>query len=161
MPRKVTPTYVLLNQITLAASSSSVTFSNLPQTYGDLVIVVSGTASGGSSPSLNFNGDAGANYSNMRLYANPSTYSAQTFVDSYGSMGFMSTERTGITMQIFDYAAVDKHKTAIGRGGNTDTLRLEATRWANTAAITSVTVRMDGSQTYSAGTTLSLYGVYA
>lgn len=156
-----TPTNVLLNQITLAASASTVTFSNLPQNYGDLIIVISGTSSGGSSPSLNFNGDSGSNYNNTRIFSNSGSTSSQAFTDTYGSIGFMSTEQTGISVQIFDYSASDKHKTAVGRGGNTDTLRFEATRWANTAPITSVTVRMDGSQTYSTGTTISLYGVYA
>jgi hypothetical protein len=159
MPRKVTPTYVLLNQVTLATSASSITFSRIPQNFGDLVIVVNGLASGATSPSLNFNGDSAANYSNTRMFANPSTFNSQAFTDSYGSMGFMSTERSNVIIQIFDYSAIDKHKAAIGRGGNTDTLRLEATRWSNTAAITSITVRMDGSQTYSLGTSFCLYGV--
>lgn len=161
MPRTTTSTHILLNRVTLAASSATVLFSSIPQTYGDLILVISGTASAGTSPSLNFNGDSGANYSNIRMFANSGATSSQAFTDSYGSMGFMNTERSTIRIQIFDYSASDKHKIAIGRGGNTDTIRLEATRWANNAAITSVTVRMDGAQTYSTGTTFSLYGVYA
>lgn len=159
MPK--TPTHVLLNQITLAASASSVSFSNIPQNYADLVIVISGISSAGTSPSLNFNGDGGSNYNNIRMYASAAGFNAQAFTDSYGSIGFMTTQQTSIRVQIFDYSAIDKHKLAVGRGGNTDTIRFEATRWANTSAITSVTVRMDGSQTYNTGTTISIYGVYA
>ncbi len=161
MPRTITPTHILLNQVVLAASSATVVFSSLPQNYRDLILVISGTASGDTSPSLNFNGDSGANYANLRLFANASTTSAQAFTDSYGSTGFMSTERSTIRIQIFEYSATDKQKTTLSRGGNTANLRLEATRWTNTAAITSITVRMDGAQTYSTGTTFSLYGVYA
>jgi hypothetical protein len=161
MPRKVTPTYVLLNEVTLATSSASVVFSSIPQTYSDLIIAISGTASGETSPSLNFNGDSGANYANLRLFANSSTTSAQAFTDSYGSTGFMSTERSTIRIQIFDYSATDKQKVTISRGGNTANLRLEATRWTNTAAINSITVRMDGAQTYGIGTTFYLYGIVA
>ncbi len=154
-----TPTYTSLATVTLGGSDAEIIFGSVPSTYRDLIIVIAGTASAGTSPSLRFNSDGGSNYNNIRMFSNPSTYSSQAFTDSYGSMGFMNTEQTQVRIQIFDYSATDKHKVAIGRNSNTDTLRLEATRWANTAAITSVSVRMDGGATYSTGTVISLYGI--
>jgi hypothetical protein len=62
-----------------------------------------------------------------------------------------------------DYSATDKHKTVLSRnnvaGGGVDAF---ANRWANTAAITSVEVRVStGGQFFATPTTLSLYGVIA
>lgn len=154
-----TNTYTPLATITLGGSDAEIIFGSIPNSYRDLVIVIAGTASGGTSPSVRFNSDGGANYFNNRLFATPATYSHQTFTDSYGSLGFMNTEQSQVRIQILDYSATDKNKVAIGRNGNTDTLRLETVRWANNAAIHTVSVRMDGGQTYSTNTVISLYGI--
>ena len=156
-----TATYTPLATTTLGGSDAEIIFSSIPATYRDLVIVIAGSASGGTSPSVRFNSDGGSNYNNIRMFATPATNNAQAFNADYGSMGFMNTEQGQVRIQIMDYSATNKHKVAIGRNGNTDTLRFEATRWANTAAIHTVSVRMDGAQTYSTGTIISLYGIVA
>jgi hypothetical protein len=72
-----------------------------------------------------------------------------------------TSDRSITTTQIMDYSATDKHKTLLVRW---DTLRsgsvvlAQANRWANTAAITSVTVLQD-SGTISAGSRIDLYGI--
>lgn len=156
-----TPTYTALATVTLGGSDAEIIFGSIPNSYRDLIIVIGGSASGGTSPSVRFNSDGGSNYNNIRLFATPATFSSQAFNADYGSMGFMNTERSQVRIQIFDYATTNKQKVAIGRNGNTDTIRIEATRWANTAAINTVSVRMDGGATYSTGTVISLYGVIA
>ena len=62
-------------------------------------------------------------------------------------------------LQIMDYSATDKHKTALARN-NVAGIGVEAsaTRWANTAAITSVQVYVD-TGSFAIGTTLSLYAI--
>ena len=154
-----TTTFTPLATVTLGGSDAEVIFSSIPNTYRDLIIVIAGTASGGTSPSIRFNSDGGSNYENTRLFANSSTFNSQAFNADYGSMGFMNTDQSMVRIQIFDYSATDKHKVAIGRNANTDTVRFEGTRWANTAAVHTVSVRMDGAQTYSTGTVISIYGI--
>ncbi len=154
-----TSTFIALATTTLGGSDAEVIFSSIPQTYKDLIIVIGGQASGGTSPSLRFNSDGGSNYNMIRVFATPATQNAQSFNADYGSVGFMNGEQTSIRAHIFDYSASDKHKFVIGRNGNTDTLRIEGVRWASTSPITSVSVRMDGAQTYSTGTVISLYGI--
>ena len=156
-----TLTYIPLQTITLGSAASSVTFASIPQTYRDLVVSIGGTSSGGSSPSLRFNGDSGTNYTIIRMYATPATSASQSFTAAYGSIGFMNTEQSTVLASIFDYSASDKHTTVLSRGGNTDTIRAEGFRWANTSPITSVNVGFDGAQTYSVGTVISLYGIEA
>lgn len=155
----MTNTYVPLATVTLGVADSEVIFGSIPATYRDLVIVIAGSASTGNSPAVRFNSDGGNNYQNVRMFATPSTFNAQTFTDNYGSMGFMNTEQSQVRIQIMDYSVTNKNKLAIGRNGNTDTLRLERTRWANNAAIHTVSVRFDGGATYSIGTVISMYGI--
>lgn len=153
------PTYIPLATVTLGGSDNEIIFSSIPAIYRDLVIVIAGSATGATSPSIRFNNDAGSNYNNNRMFANPSTFNSQSFTDTYGSVGFMNTDQSNVRIQILDYSTTDKHKIAIGRNANVDTVRLEATRWANTAAIHTVSVRMDGAQNYNTGTVMSLYGI--
>lgn len=156
-----TTTYTPLATTTLGGSDAEIIFSSIPATYRDLVIIIAGSATGDTSPSIRFNSDGGSNYNNIRLFGNASTYNAQAFNADYGSMGFMSATQSSARIQIFDYAVTNKHKLAIGRNANPGTVRFEATRWANTAAIHTVSVRMDGAQSYATGTVISLYGIVA
>lgn len=153
------PTYIPLATVTLGGSDNELIFSSIPSFYRDLIITIAGSASSGSSPSLRFNNDGGSNYNNNRMFANPSTFNSQSFTDTYGSVGFFNSDQSHIRIHILDYSTTDKHKIAIGRNANADTVRLEATRWANTAAIHTVSVRMDGAQNYNTGTVISLFGI--
>jgi hypothetical protein len=74
-----------------------------------------------------------------------------------------TTNDAVIVMNIMDYSATDKHKTAIwssDKAGAGATERFVA-RWANTSAITSVRLLGVGAATYAAGSTFALYGVSA
>jgi len=170
MSRKTTPTYVLLNQITLGATASSVVFSAIPQNYGDLVLVcrVQGTSSaGGLTFELQFNLDTGNSYHDIAMGAsNGGAFSnSQSSVDGLrlNYMGSNGNEVSVFVAHIMDYSATDKHKTVLTRhSGTADGQRTDAFagRWANTAAVTTVTVRPDANSIAS-GTTFSLYGVVA
>jgi hypothetical protein len=63
-------------------------------------------------------------------------------------------------IQIMDYSANDKHKTVLIRQSeaNLGNVTATAARWANTAAVTSITFLLVGGN-LQAGTTISLYGI--
>jgi hypothetical protein len=63
-------------------------------------------------------------------------------------------------LQIMDYSATDKHKSALTRTTHTSQSVVEAlaSRWANTAAITSLAV---SGGTFNVGSTFALYGIVA
>jgi hypothetical protein len=159
--------HVLIDRQTLATNTNTVTFSTIPGTYRDLRLVISGTMSSSSSPSIRFNGDAGANYSYVSMYGFSSgPASTSTSGATQGPCGWIPTSPTGqftLTIDIMDYSATDKHKTFITRGSDTGSyVDSVCTRWNNTAAITSILVTgYLGGGTYAAGTTMSLYGVLA
>jgi len=157
-----TPTYVALAEIELASATSSVTLTGFSQDYRDLILVVNGASSGTSLVGLRFNSDTGTNYSYVLMLGNGgSTDSASGSSQDEARVGvFWSTPNTLIT-QIQDYSATDKNKTLLSRSNNaSNRVSATATRWASNSAIHTVSVVNDVSA-FTAGTTLSLYGIEA
>jgi len=155
--------YIALATTTLGSTDAEIVFSSIPATYKDLVVVVAGKTSGNADYGIRLNGDSGANYSFVYMGGNGSspasgaaTGQTQIVLDAYF---WRSSEQSNCIVQIMDYSATDKHKTVLSRnnvaGGGVDAF---ANRWANTAAVTSVTVRTV-SNAFDPGTTISLYGV--
>ena len=157
--------YIALATTTLTRAVSSVTFSSIPGTYRDLILVQSSLVTGGSSySSLRFNNDSTGYYSVVTMRGNGSS-AISNFASSNSEIpplpfSFESTtERVAAIFQIFDYAQTDKHKTVLVRG-NTASLETSASaqRWPSTSAITSIQARAVGSN-FAIGSTFSLYGV--
>jgi hypothetical protein len=160
-----TPTYTPLQTITLGSSASSVTFSNIPTSsgYRDLVVVIAGTHTNGDTVGIRFNADSGNNYSSVSMQGNGSSASSSSWSSvSSGYYGVLYSSQGNAIIQVMDYSATDKHKTFLSRSNNAgNLLRAHAGRWANTAAVTSVTLVSFGAESYASGTTLSLYGIAA
>lgn len=156
-------TYTALSTITLSSSASSVTFSSIPATYRDLVLVSQAKTTGTTNTVLfRFNSDSGSNYSNVYMGGSGSTTNSGAFTDTSISLGVVDvTSMSQNTMQVNDYSATDKHKAALIRtdiaGWGT---RAGAGRWASTAAITTVQVSCLGAS-FAVGSTFSLFGIEA
>jgi hypothetical protein len=159
-----TPTYTALATRTLTSQAASVTFSSIPATYRDLILVTDATITQASSTDgygLRFNGDTGSNYSWVRIVG-AATATSSSGTTTYALAGVIGDVNKGLTMfQIMDYSATDKHKTIITRSSGSfgNWTQASASRWANTAAITTVLVRSDGSYNFTVGSTFSLYGI--
>ena len=157
-----TPTYVPLATVTLASADASITFSSIPATYRDLILVVAGTRTGNNNLLMRFNGDSGTNYSWVYARGNGSAGAsgAETInIIPLAAEGLSTTEQLNGIAQIMDYSATDKHKTLLSRFNQAGTqTAMSANRWANTAAITSIEV-FTGNNDFGIGTVLSIYGV--
>jgi hypothetical protein len=160
-------TYDELQTTVLTTAAASVTFNLSSITgYTDLVLVTSLkiTTGGATNDRLQFNGDAGGNYSNTVLYGTGST--AGSYRSSSATIGSImddvtSTEFTVNVHHIMNYANTTTHKTTVGRSSPTGSaVQANVGVWRNTAAITSVTV-ISGASTFVAGSTFSLYGIKA
>lgn len=158
-------TYTPLATRTLTGNTASVTFSNIPNTYKDLVLILSLTPlTAGSEIKVNYNGDTGTNYPTVRMYGSGSGSGASnTQNEAFIDIGYYDTNAVGVTiLQIFDYSATDKHKTSLirwnGNGGTANYVGANANRWANTAAINQIAVA-PRSSSFTSGTVLSLYGI--
>jgi hypothetical protein len=162
-----TATYIALANLTLSSTDADITFSSIPATYRDLVIVVEGlTSSSTSNFRMQFNSDTGSNYS-VAVMAGTGSGSGVSQAETFTAMQptfyaqWTTTERANNVMNIMDYSATDKHKTMLVRnnraGGATEAI---AGRWANTSAITSIKLfTSTGGASFASGTTFALYGI--
>jgi hypothetical protein len=161
-----TPTYTLIDSVTLTSSASSVTFSSITQSYRDLVLVCNSrslyTANNVDDFVVEFNGDTGSNYSTV-LMTGYGAANSETATNA--RVGYLQTSSSGNTSlgtqiaQISDYAQTDKHKTFLGRTSSTDHSAATAARWANTAAITSIKVFGIRGSSFAINSTFNLYGI--
>jgi len=155
-----TPTYDLLDSTTLASSASSVTFTSIDQSYGDLVVVIDSKGTSTTAIYSYYNSDfTNANYSyvNMTtLGASPSSNTASNpFVGFEGS----SLGQSLSLLHIMDYSATDKHKSYLCRNNLPDLLtQAIAGRWSNSSAVSSVTLQLSSGNLVS-GSTFYLYGI--
>lgn len=160
-----TPTYDLIDSEILSSSASSVTFTSIPGTYRDLVLVANFKPDTGTMyGAWILNSDTGSNYSRVRITGNGSTASSTSATAASGFLNSGSAWDTtdfGLAkLEILDYSATDKHKTALLRSNMAD-LEVEATvfRWASTSAVTSITLDDSNGNNFAAGSTFYLYGI--
>jgi hypothetical protein len=158
-----TPTYTPLATVTLGSAAASVTFSSIPATYRDLVVVLDGSLASGSSLYYTLNNDSGSNYSMViaQAFSPTGTAFTDTVMVPWSPNNLTANGRFLLTSQFMDYSATDKHKTALHRlngvsGGNLF-VAMSAARWANTAAVTSL--RVQANVNINAGSTFNLYGI--
>jgi hypothetical protein len=168
-----TSAWVPLGFLTLSATASSVTFSNIPATMGDLVIIADGSAVSSSFRYyLTLNNDVGTTTyweSNLAWNGN-STQNNTNPGKIEGSMSgstLLTGIRSNLVATVFDYAATTKQKTVMMRSGSytagSGGMELVAGRWANTAAVTTVKIATEtaAGNWFVAGTNVALYGVAA
>lgn len=152
-------TYTPIATTTLGSSVLSYTFSSIPNTYTDLVMVYNGTA--GNNVSLQFNGDTANNYSATRLRGDGSSASSSRWSNVSAMYGSYSAGLQTSIWQVMNYANSTTYKTGLNRGGgSSDNVEAYVGRWGSTSAITSMTV-IALTSTLSAGSTLTLYGIQA
>lgn len=165
-----TNTYEAIFTETLASAQASVTFSSIPATYTDLVLVcnVKSTTTTNAYLRVRYNGDTGNNYSITVLSGNgtaaSSTRGSNTSV-AYLNYNFTmpTTMQTAIISNIQNYSNTTTYKSAINRS-NIASQGVEAmvTLWRSTAAINSITISTDnGGAIIDTGSTFSLYGIKA
>jgi len=160
-------TYTPIATTTLGSAASSYTFTSIPSTYTDLVLIVSGSNAGSAAPLMqvgNGSVDTGTNYSMTVLRG---TGSAANSFNNPGDTWFNTfmTSGTGeiytVTANFQNYSNTTTKKTALFRagaaGGN---VIAEVGIWNNTAAINQIKVLLSGVN-FNAGTTFTLYGIAA
>jgi len=161
------PTNTPLQSVQLTASSTNVTFSNIPQTYQDLVVVASVlgvTGAGGTALYFRFNNDSATNYSHTIIYGNGTSaiserQSNNPYIRVAARSGLSDTNPVTMIGNIFNYSNSTTFKTSISKGSEASTVvESAAGLWRNTAAITSVSVVAD-SGNFAPGSTFDLYGI--
>ena len=156
-----TPTYDLIASNVLTSSAASVTFSSIPATYRDLVLVADALSTSSTALEIEFNSDSGNNYYIVQMHGDGSSAASgtETWSAFYPYAGVTNTNRMLAVVQIMDYSATDKHKSILARSNRADQrVAANAGRWANTNAITSIKLTASG-HSLASGTTFYLYGI--
>lgn len=168
--------FQLIETVALSGTQTSVTFSNIPNTFRHLQIrcitkVTDSANNNAQSVSLQFNSDTGSNYAHHRLRGNGSDVTSESSSSQTSIVYGLSTNSGSSTpsqlfspaiIDILDYANSSKNKTTKSLVGGlapaaSNFAELRSGLWVNTSIITSI--RLFSSSNWVSGSRFSLYGI--
>ena len=167
-------TYTLISSVTVGAGgASTIDFTSIPQTYTDLLMVLSarvGRATSASTICLTFNG-SGSSYSQKNLDGNGASATSSSLT-SNSNITYMEVPAASATANTFGnhliyipnytgstYKSVSTD-TVSENNGTTAYANFNAALWSNTAAITSISWNEpNGGSSFVQYSTAYLYGI--
>jgi hypothetical protein len=165
-------TYSTIATQTLGSAASSVTFSSIPQTFTDLILVSNQFyVSTGGDRSASFqvgNGsvNTGSNYGWTFLDTYPGTISSGNSNNStFGLHSYTASIPTTIpltcTMQLMNYSSTATNKSFLHRFSASNTITgAYINIWQQTTAINIITITAGGAD-FATGSSFTLYGIAA
>lgn len=166
----------LIANATITSAVSSITFSNIPSTYKDLLltgVVRSSKATVSDGLWARFNNDSGGNYDRRVTSLLTSYISTAGIAQTYGWLGYGETN--GSTAGAFspvqtwfmNYSNTSTWKTWISQmwerrtaSANNDLIqRYCSGTWRSTAAVSSITLFWENASNFVSGCRLSLWGL--
>jgi hypothetical protein len=153
-------TYTPIATTTLGSTTASYTFSSIPGTYTDLILVgLAKNTVAGDNFVYNING-ATSGYSGTRIIGNGSSAtSGRTSNFPVALAGNIGTEWTNFITHFMNYSNTNTNKTFITRCNNAATETQAAVNlYQSTSAITSIKLSMSD-QSFTTGSTFTLYGI--
>lgn len=164
-----------IQEVLLAAPAATITFTNIPQTFRNLRLVLTGRSAKAATTDmlyLQFNGDTGANYDFQQLTGIGATAAGNEFFGANAiRMGYIPGANATAdyaacaVVDIPNYANTTFQTVANSRvsqhygtaSGNMETY-LIAGFWRSKAGITSITLSLTSTVNFAAGTIAMLYG---
>lgn len=155
-------TYTPIATTTLSSGASSYTFSSIPSTYTDLVIITNGTSTvaddGYYVQMGNGSVDTGYNYSTTYFYGTGSTAASgrESNNNSGMQLGRYGTSNSTSIINIMNYSNSNTYKTCISQGNNPASIVIGYVGlWRSTSVVN--TIKLIG--TFNTGFTFTLYGI--
>jgi hypothetical protein len=162
-------------KIVTTASQTSVLFSSIPQTYQDLILVITGRSSKAAVQDdicVQFNLDTGSNYVGQiggshgsSSFAVGIASGSSCLIGTLNGATAPALDWTPCEATIYDYSNTARHKTVIGQSGfttgSTSATQQEAQafgRWNSIVGIANITVFWPSGAHFVDGSTLCLYG---
>jgi hypothetical protein len=167
-------TYEPIATTTLGGAAATVTFSSIPGTYTDLVLVAvarTDRADYDDIMGIQFNSDTATNYSTTILNGDGTTATStrQTSVayitSRVGAASATAGVWTPVIFSIQNYSNATTNKTALSRfneptsGGADYGVGATVGLWRSTAAITSIVLKPIVGTNLISGSTFTLYGI--
>ena len=171
--------YSISTATVTSGGQTTITFSSIPSTYTHLQIrAIANDTYTVNAPSsgqfyANFNGDTGTNYWYHSVYGTGTAansqggggYSGIYVVAGTTTGGVANHLMTPSVMDILDYTNTNKYKTTrtlsgtdVNATGGGKYIALQSGAWANTAAITSISITTQGTA-FDQYSQFALYGV--
>jgi hypothetical protein len=155
-------TYTPIATTTGTGSSGTISFTSIPSTYTDLVLIQTGASSSASATlQMTFNGDTATNYSRTYIIGNGSgAVSGRDTSIASVYLGLVEAN-TNTIVQIQNYANTTTYKTCLARTNVINTFTGAVVGlWRSTAAINRIDVFVS-SATWNTTSTFTLYGIAA
>ena len=166
-------TYTPIGTVTMASATASYTFTSIPQTYTDLICVVSSRSDDASYQNAvklyNINSDTASNYSYTGIFGDGTSASSNRQSNAAFILfgGYTTTLTSGVyeihTINIQNYTNTSTYKSVVGRrssAGTTGYVAAAGGLWRSTSAITSLSIAQQIGNLV-AGSTITLYGISA
>lgn len=164
-------TYDSIASQTLSTNTNSITFSNIPQTYTDLILVgYCRSADVAFNCDYSINNDVSGNYSFTRVEGTGSGGSGGANsgrTTNYGGVrfGYIPASSGGWAMvnsSIFSYTNSSFFKPIYTRVQvPSQYVQFFASNWRSTSAVTSIKINLDAARNFATGSSFSLYGIRA
>jgi hypothetical protein len=158
-------TYEPIATTTLGSNTASVTFSTIPGTYTDLVLVSFPKRTNQSDAAIFAypNSDTTGNLaSNTAVYGDGASASSNRRSNSNGvRIGVIGTGEAGTQIaQFMNYANTNVFKIVLSRENRAEEYVFGvAGLWRNTNAITSLLIEVSNASDFATGSTFTLYGI--
>jgi len=156
---------VLIGRITIDTATSQISFTNIPQTYRDLIVVFSGSLSAGSNyVGYRFNNDSSSAYRSIEAhgYSASNITGSSQYLDTWMNMNqnnIAANQNLSSSVDVLDYSATNKYKLSLVRSGSVDYGNwIESFVWNSATAVASVQI-FAYTGNLNVGTTILLYGV--
>ena len=156
----MTSTYESISSTT-SSNNTQITFSSIPATYTDLVLVIEGVNSGSGTKYIRFN-NTSTNYQVTSFmgagsgYLYVGQYNNESWIDAYNA----GTNRYTTIVHIQEYAGTGNKKRYLSRhASGRVSSEMFCGGWDSTAAINRVDIYLSGN--HFGTSTFSLYGIKA
>lgn len=163
-----TSSFESIETYSVSSAQSSITFSNIPQTFKHLQLRVFsfGTTATAYDSIIRVNGDSGTNYAWHDLYGDGANTGARGSINTAAMYVNTDANRTTypnvVIIDVLDYANTSKHKTFrnltgidVNGGG---AVSIKSGHWRSTSAITSLTITVV-SANFDQYSHFALYGI--
>ena len=153
-----------------AINGNVISFTSIPNTYKDLLVVINAVASStytGSRIWPRINGDTGSNYSYTTLKGDgtsPSSFRGANNGSFWALDDFFGNQNPGsMIMHFFNYADTARFKHGLirtaGDANGSGVVHLHAITWRQTAAISDIGLLVAGGSSQAAHYKASIYGI--
>jgi len=157
-------TYSTITTQTLATATNTVTFSSIPQTYTDLILVVNSTMSPSSDIRIqvgNGSADTGTNYSRCFMFGYPSGVVSDRDANAAQITASVYANQSSIIANFMNYSNTTTFKPVLIRNDvSADLTYASINMWRGTSAISYMTL-FHASRNFSVGSIFTLYGIKA